>query len=686
MRRVLSKINRFVINLSENKISQTIRDGMVMVFPILLLGSIVLLLLNIPIAGYQDVIKTFANGFVYDILIFIYSGTFGCLSCFVVSTLSLSYSKNSSGSQINFGAMLSAIVWFFIFSGFLTNDFDFSMLGAPGMFSAIVSSLGATSFYLFLERKLVNFSKFYFDGADTIFTNALASVVPLSITVFLGSVINYIFVAISGVSCLQEFFVQLMHYVFHPLGRNFFSSIVYLFFVHFLWIFGIHGSDVLYIVGDHLFSYVPVAESLYSKAFFDVFVLMGGSGTTICLLIALLIFGKSTSSRRLAGIAGLPVLFNINELLVFGLPIIFNVIFFIPFFIVPIVVFLTSVIAYKIGFLPQVLNQVEWTTPILFSGYMATDSVRGLLLQVFNLVIGVLIYWPFVKIYEQRKQASVKDNLDRLVSILRQSEETGIPTKLLRRKTSESYFANSLVLDLEEAIENKTIDVYYQPQYNSAGRCIGAEALMRWKHPKCGMIYPPLVIQLATESGLLVNLEKYIFEKVASEIDRLNKVLGRMAKVSINVSGNTIPTAEFMTFLKDLMEKYKFPAKKIYIEITEQIAVSFSDELMDSLYNLKELGYGFAIDDFAMGHTSINYLKTNLFDLVKLDGSLIKDMMNNDRCKEIIGMIVFMSQSLGFSVLSEYVETEKQRKVLESLGCHEYQGYLYSPAVPLEKL
>ena len=127
--------------------------------------------------------------------------------------------------------------------------------------------------------------------------------------------------------------------------------------------------------------------------------------------------------------------------------------------------------------------------------------------------------------------------------------------------------------------------------------------------------------------------------------------------------------------------------QKQQINITEQEAsVKFSDELMESLFELKEIGYGFAIDDFAMGHTSINYLKTTLFDLVKLDGSLIKDMMNNDRCKEIIGMIVFMSQSLGFSVLSEYVETEKQRKILESLGCHEYQGYLFSPAIPLEKL
>ena len=685
MRRVLSKINRFFIGLSENKISQTIRDGMVTVFPVLLLGSVSLLFKNIPIENYQNFINTFANGLISNLLVLIFNGTFGCLSCFVVSTLSISYSKNDTGSEINFGAMLSAIVWFFIFTGILSSEFNTSLLGAQGMFSAIMASLGATALYLHLEKK-ISLSKYYFDGADTIFTNALTAVIPLTITVLVGALLHYVFTLVFGVSSFQEFFTEMMHLIFHSLGRTFGTSILYLFLVHFFWIFGIHGSDVLFIVGDHLFSYVPAVDSIYSKAFFDTFVLMGGSGVTICLLIAILIFGKTGSTRRLVGLAGLPVFFNINELIIFGLPIIFNVIFFIPFFIVPIVVFLTSVLAYKVGFIPLVLNQVEWTTPVLISGYMATGSIRGVILQLVNIILGVLIYWPFVSLYESRKQASVKDNLDKLIVTLRYSEETGIPVTLLGKKTSESYFASSLVLDLEEAIENKEIDVYYQPQYNSAGRCIGAEALMRWKHPKCGMIYPPLVIQLATESGILINLEKHIFERVTSEISTLNKVLGRMAKVSVNVSGTTIPTPEFMTFLKDLMEKYKFPAKKIYIEITEQIAVSFSDELMDSLNNLKNLGYGFAIDDFAMGHTSINYLKTNLFDLVKLDGSLIKDMMKNDRCKEIIGMIVFMSQSLGFSVLSEYVETEKQRKVLESLGCHEYQGYLFSPAVPLEKL
>ena len=686
MRTFLSKINKFFLTLSENKISQTIRDGMVSVFPVLLLGCVSLLLKNFPINAYQNFINTFANGFISNLVMLVYNGTFGCLSCFVVMVLSISYSRNDSGSEINFGAMLSSIVWYFIFTGILTSSFNNSLLGAQGMFSAIVASLGASSLYIFLEKKLISFSKFYFDGADTTFTNALSSIVPLVLTVLVGALINYFFVLIFDVTSFQTFFSKITQILFYKLGRTLGSSILFIFLVHFFWIFGIHGSDVLYDVAETLFSYVPAVESIYSKSFFDTFVLMGGSGSAICLLISIFIFSKTGSSRRLAGLASVPVLFNINELLIFGLPIIFNVIFFIPFFIVPISLFLISVLAYKFGFIPQVLNQVEWTTPVLVSGYIATGSIKGSILQLFNIIVGVLIYWPFVKVYEKGKQDSVKGNLNKLINLLKESEETGIPVTLLGKKTAESYFASSLVLDLEKAITEKTIDIYYQPQYNSAGRCIGVEALMRWKHSKCGMIYPPLVIQLASESGLLISLEKYIFEKVTSEIDKLNKKLGSMAKISINVSGNTIPTYEFMLFLVNLMEKYKFPNKKIYIEITEQIAVSFSDELLNNLNTLKELGYGFAIDDFAMGHTSINYLKTNLFDLVKLDGSLVKDMMGNDRCKEIIAMIVFMSHSLGFSVLSEYVETEKQRKVLESLGCHEYQGYLFSPAVPLEKL
>ncbi len=154
MRRVLSGINRFFIGLSENKISQTIRDGMVTIFPVLLLGSVSLLLKNFPLDTYQKFINTFANGFISNLLTLIYNGTFGCISCFVVSTLSISYSKLDTGSEINFGAMLSAIVWFFIFTGILTSDFDSTLLGAQGMFSAIMASLGATALYLFLEKRI----------------------------------------------------------------------------------------------------------------------------------------------------------------------------------------------------------------------------------------------------------------------------------------------------------------------------------------------------------------------------------------------------------------------------------------------------------------------------------------------------------------------------------------------------
>ena len=102
MRTFLSKINKFFLTLSENKISQTIRDGMVSVFPVLLLGCVSLLLKNFPINAYQNFINTFANGFISNLVMLVYNGTFGCLSCFVVMVLSISYSRNDSGSEINF--------------------------------------------------------------------------------------------------------------------------------------------------------------------------------------------------------------------------------------------------------------------------------------------------------------------------------------------------------------------------------------------------------------------------------------------------------------------------------------------------------------------------------------------------------------------------------------------------------
>ena len=122
------------------------------------------------------------------------------------------------------------------------------------------------------------------------------------------------------------------------------------------------------------------------------------------------------------------------------------------------------------------------------------------------------------------------------------------------------------------------------------------------------------------------------------------------------------------------------------VEITEQATLLFNEELVERLSRIKEMGYRLAIDDFSMGNTSIKYLQTNVFDIVKLDGSLTKDILYNDRTKDIIASITKLSHNFNIQVIAEFVETKEQRNALEKVECYLYQGYLYSPAVSLDKL
>ncbi len=121
------------------------------------------------------------------------------------------------------------------------------------------------------------------------------------------------------------------------------------------------------------------------------------------------------------------------------------------------------------------------------------------------------------------------------------------------------------------------------------------------------------------------------------------------------------------------------------VEITEQ-SILYSSELINrQISALKQMGVSVIMDDFGMGHSSMSYLQHHHFDEVKLDGSLVKGLMSNERCREIITSIVYLSKSLGFSIMAEFVETEEQKELLHSLGCDQYQGWFYSPAVPFQE-
>ena len=669
-----------------------------MTIPAIIIGSMALAFRSLPVPFYQSFIHSFMDGIIVNILTFVYDATFGVLSIYLTFNIALSYAQSKSDKiKYIYGAPIVSVGAFIILIGITANNTaNIGYLDVTGMFTAIFSSVFAGCLYTAIADKKIKIFNVYAEGMDSLFNNATSVIVPAALTLSIISVFNYLIHIIFDVGCFQEMFVMLTNNLFIGMGRTLLSEVLFVIISSLLWFFGIHGSNVLENVSRNIFAQgleinmaniangLPATE-IVSKTFFDIFVVMGGCGTTLCLLIAILIFSKRKSSRSLAKISFFPMIFNINEPMIFGLPIIFNPVLFIPFIATPLLCTIISYFALSSGIVPLCTSPVEWTTPVFLSGYIATGSVRGGLLQLVNLIIGVMVYMPFIRLFDDEKTINMKQHVSLLEDIVIKCEENNEEFMLAVRNDNIGDTAKMLVEELKYAISHDELNVYYQPQYDNDYNCIGAEALLRWNHSICGMIYPPLIIKLAEESDLLLELENKIFDMVFYDIKNTFSKIDEYFKICINVSASTLQNESFEFMLKELIQNREINPKNICIEVTEKMTLNFDKELEDKIERIKKLGFSLAIDDFSMGYTSIKYLKSSIFDMVKLDGSLVQGMSDNPRCENIIESITNLGQSLDFDVLAEFVETQEQFDRLKSIGCFKYQGYLFSPAVPKEE-
>ncbi len=687
--------------IEQSRFLQCIKSGLVRIMPVILIGAFSVVLGSMPIDAYQNFITNFCGGFLKSLFSFVQNVTMGLLSVYLTFSISTSFSRQFiSAKRTNSGPTITSLICFFMFSGMFSDGFDIAALGAQGTFTAIVCALGASSLYYVLEiqlrKKFRSKFRLYTDGADENFNRAVSMTAPMTLVVLVFALINLVLIKVFNVTGFQMLFSNVFCQMFANIENPFGSMVLFSFLVNFLWVFGIHGSDVLEPVSQNLFVAAmevnqelvasgQIATEVYTKTFYDSFALMGGCGNTISLLIAVLLFSKRRSNKKLMKYAALPMLFNVNEILVFGMPVVFNPILAIPYILTPIVLICVSSFFVICGLVPIPAQQVIWTTPAILSGYIATGSLRGSILQIINIFIGVMIYKPFISLYDEEKNRDAKKRMDKLIDIMIKSESEDTPVDLLALKNTSGDVAKGVVEDIQHRLAKETPTLYYQPQFDNRGNCIGAEALLRWEHPQYGMLFPPLVVKLATEAGLLKQLEEGVFKALIKDMPRILEILGDNVHISVNVTGMTIQTEEFEVFLKQLTEEYPQYSKNICIEITEQTALKFDVALTERLDRIHAMGYSLAIDDFSMGSTSIKYLQTSVFGLVKLDGALSRDVLTNPRSREIISSITGLTNNFGISVLAEYVENEKQRKALEEIDCYLYQGYLYSPAVPVDE-
>ena len=306
-----------------------------------------------------------------------------------------------------------------------------------------------------------------------------------------------------------------------------------------------------------------------------------------------------------------------------------------------------------------------------------------MLLQLVLVLIGVAIYFPFVRMLDRESERNSRRHFSAFMDFFREHEQELQNKRLTDLDNAFSDVAKSLCADLRDGL-SRNMTLYYQPQYHYDGRCVGVEALLRWKHPIHGILYPPLVIKLATESNMLARFEEAVVERALSDRPAILAKFGEDVKLSINVTGGTIATPRFIQFCRRKNEEISFRGKNVCLEVTEQTALDLGAETREHLNELRRMGLMLAIDDFSMGQTSLHYLKDSVFDVIKIDGSLVRGLNTSQNCREIISSITNLSRSLSLPVIAEFVETAEQREILHEIGCDRYQGYLYSPAVSVE--
>lgn len=268
---------------------------------------------------------------------------------------------------------------------------------------------------------------------------------------------------------------------------------------------------------------------------------------------------------------------------------------------------------------------------------------------------------------------SIKGNMERKIAYY----EKGMMTVEKEQQELLAY--------IQTAIDEEQFEVWFQPQFDfSSNKIIGVEALIRWNHPKTGMISPATFIPLLEKSDSISRVDAFVFEKTCAYIKkwRLEFPCSEIIPISVNLSRVDIYQKDLCDRLLNIMREYGVPANAIHLEITESAYMDNTDIFLTAVKNLREHGFIVEMDDFGSGYSSLNSLKDISIDKLKLDMKFLSETEEKEKSKIIISAVINMAKALKVPVIAEGVETKEQAEMLLGFGCRQMQGYYFSRPVP----
>lgn len=693
MNRLISKIELFFSKIEKNTFFNILRTSFMMCSPFLIIGAFTLIITSFPNDSWQTFLET-KGAFINNLFTIINKCTIGSLSLIIILLISIQYRRLKDSTNVGVYTLVS-VVSYLGYTAPKDGTISMDVFSPNWTFTAILITF--LSCLLFEKTiKLLKKKLPYYHRFDSVMLRlSIFTILPILLVICLFTLVGRALCFLASTTNTQNLLVPLLENFFESGNINFGSALLFILLVHLMWIFGIHGNNVLEGVCTNSFKLGVLLNQeaisngltptvIYSKSFMDVFVLMGGSGVCLALIIALVIFTKRRQNKKLAYTSLFPGLFNISEPIVFGLPVIFNPFLIVPFILSPIISLCVAGFCTKIGILPIVSTEIEWTTPIFISGYAATGSIMGPIVQFINLVLCILIYIPFIKMSEKSNEL-VNEEIKHMTKYILDCEATLTKPRIISNDMFKMKADQILLNDLIDDLKLDKVSLFYQPQVDYNGSVIGVEGLLRWKNDKYGYINPVLVVELAKEVELFDGLTLNLIEHSLKDLQFISTKGINKIKMSVNISAVQLENINFIEKVLELKEKYNIGSNTLALEITERDVLITSKKVLDNINLLNKNDIYLIMDDFGVGYTSIASLKDFQFTFVKIDGSIVKGIKNNHRCKSLIEALCQMSDEFGYQVIAEYVEAEEYVNELHNCGCNIYQGYLYSKALPLNE-
>ena len=416
---MLDKLESIFIPLAEkigkNKYLISIRDGFLLTTPLLIIGSFFLLVANFPINNWTEFWARFFGENWTAYMAKPTNATFDIMAILAVVGIAYSFSRELKVDKLS-GAAVALVSWFILMpykvsDGSVTlNGIPLDWIGSKGIFIGIITAFVSVHIYAWVIKKgwIIKMPK----GVPPAVTQSFAALVPSAVVLVIFFLVNSL-LALTPYNNAFEFIFRFLQQPLLVLGNTLGAVLVAMGFQHFFWFFGINGGSIVGSIMQPILTPLSIENlaafqsgdalpNIINQQFYDLFTTFGGAGSTLSMLIAMIILCKSKRIKDLSKISFIPALFGINEPIIFGLPVVLNPTILIPFLLTPLINILISYFSMVSGLVPFTSGvSMPWTTPVIISGFLTTGW-RGALLQLILVILGVFIYMPFVKMMDKQ--------------------------------------------------------------------------------------------------------------------------------------------------------------------------------------------------------------------------------------------------------------------------------------------